>query len=120
MLRQREILRLLAEGHRVKQIAAELGALGPYRRDPQVRDHAPARDRQYGRSGEVRDPTGDGDALAGEAARGLGLRSAAERVAAVGGTLTLANAPGGGTSLHITIPLSETRDTDHRGRQAVS
>ncbi len=56
------------------------------------------------------DGRGLGAAAAGEAARGLGLRSAAERVAAVGGTLTLANAPGGGASLHITIPLSETRD----------
>jgi two-component system sensor histidine kinase UhpB len=54
--------------------------------------------------------TDDGRGLGGAAARGLGLRSAGERVAAVGGRLTLANAPGGGTTVRVTIPLSETPD----------
>jgi len=56
-------------------------------------------------------------AAGGEAGRGLGLRSATERVAAVGGTLTVANAPGRGTTVHVTIPLASTPDTDHRSRQ---
>jgi signal transduction histidine kinase len=54
--------------------------------------------------------TDDGRGLGGAAARGLGLRSAGERVAAVGGRLTLANAPGGGTTVRVTIPLGETHD----------
>jgi signal transduction histidine kinase len=56
------------------------------------------------------DGRGLGATAPGETARGLGLRSASERVAAVGGTLTLANAPGGGTTLGVTIPLGKTRD----------
>jgi len=65
-------------------------------------------------AGPVLEVTDDGRGLGATAADGagpgLGLRSASERVAAVGGTLTVADAPGGGTTVRVTIPLGETRD----------
>jgi two-component system sensor histidine kinase UhpB len=41
---------------------------------------------------------------------GLGLRSAAERVAAVGGRLMVDSAPGAGTTVRVAIPLNGERD----------
>jgi signal transduction histidine kinase len=41
---------------------------------------------------------------------GLGLRSAAERVAAVGGLLTVESAPGAGTTVRVAIPLDARHD----------
>jgi signal transduction histidine kinase len=57
--------------------------------------------------------TDDGRGFATAAGRspGLGLRSATERVAAVGGTLTVDSAPGTGTTVRAAIPL----DGKHNG-----
>jgi two-component system, NarL family, sensor histidine kinase UhpB len=80
--------------------------------------HAEAREvvlvLRRGTNGVDLEITDDGRGLeaaaVGEAAPGIGLRSAMERVAAVGGTLTVANAAAGGTTVRITTPLGETRD----------
>jgi len=57
--------------------------------------------------------TDDGRGLAVAApdqAMGLGLRSTAERVRSVGGTLTLESAPGFGMTLRASVPLRRTDD----------
>jgi two-component system sensor histidine kinase UhpB len=43
---------------------------------------------------------------------GLGLRSAAERVRAVGGYLSVNSSPGAGTTVRVTVPLGRPRTTD--------
>jgi signal transduction histidine kinase len=43
-------------------------------------------------------------------ATGLGLRSATERVRAVGGTLAVESAPGAGTTVRVAVPLREAED----------
>jgi signal transduction histidine kinase len=43
---------------------------------------------------------------------GLGLRSAAERVRAVGGYLSVNSSPGAGTTVRVTVPLNGSRTTD--------
>jgi signal transduction histidine kinase len=42
-----------------------------------------------------------------ERGTGLGLRSAAERVSSVDGTLTVESLPGSGTTVRVTVPLHE-------------
>ena len=43
---------------------------------------------------------------------GLGLRSAAERVRAVGGYLSVNSSPGRGPTVRVTVPLGGARTTD--------
>jgi signal transduction histidine kinase len=43
--------------------------------------------------------------------RGIGMRSMAERVESVGGTLDVRSAPGFGTTISATIPLNKGRAT---------
>jgi len=53
----------------------------------------------------------DGRGLPPEAEeRGFGLRGLRERAIQLGGMLTLGGRPGGGTQIHISLPLSETSD----------
>lgn len=49
----------------------------------------------------------DGPGMARRAKRGLGLTAMEERVRALGGTVTVAGTPDGGTRLEVTIPLAE-------------
>jgi two-component system sensor histidine kinase UhpB len=55
---------------------------------------------------------GRGFASTAPARRGLGLRSAAERVRAVGGDLSVNSSPGAGTTVRVTVPLGGPRATD--------
>jgi signal transduction histidine kinase len=49
----------------------------------------------------------DDDGVGGaDPARGSGLIGLTDRVAALGGTMTITSPPGGGTSLRVDLPLS--------------
>jgi signal transduction histidine kinase len=57
---------------------------------------------------EVRD---DGTGIAAGAVGGVGLRSLRERAAELGGTVEIADAPGGGTVVGAALPLAHEPQT---------
>ena len=58
----------------------------------------------------------DATAIQADRARGLGLRGMRERLALVGGELTLDSQPGRGTYVRARVPLPDTR-TDKRASE---
>jgi signal transduction histidine kinase len=50
--------------------------------------------------------------------RGSGLRGLADRLEALGGQLSLESPPGGGTQIHVELPLDASRGASTGGRSA--
>jgi signal transduction histidine kinase len=53
--------------------------------------------------------TDDGSGLEGEPGAGFGLRNMRDRARLLGGSLTVSDAPGGGTRVHLDVPWEEER-----------
>ena len=52
----------------------------------------------------------DAGAVSRSQARGLGLVSMRERAQIIGGTLDIESSPGGGTTIYLHLPITESRD----------
>ncbi len=99
----------LPEAHRLALYRAAQEALTNVQRHADARQVWMAVDVAEGRITLVVSDDGRGFPPEPES-RGFGLRGLQERVARLGGTLTLSERPGGGAEIRVSLPLSEVED----------